>query len=179
MRPRSSASSPARPAAAIPDINQPANAISYPATVTTDASGQAVAELSASANGPGNPRGYVGGQMYGIGYQLATQPANYVSNPMNYVSVLAFDKKAVPETPTWYGDIQTIFTQYANLYPIMGKYVVDLSDYDAVVQRLKILRLAFSLPIEDPNHMPATRDLGKGDRETILKWLDIKGADGL
>lgn len=172
-------SPPARPAAAIPNINQPANVIAYPATVTTDASGHAVAKLSASASGPGNPRGYIGGQVYGIGYQLATQPANYVSNPMNYVSVLAFDKKEVPETPTWYGDIQALFTQYANLYPIMGKYVVDLSDYHAVVQRLKILRLAFSLPMEDPNHMPVTRDLSKGERGTILKWLDMKGADGL
>jgi hypothetical protein len=98
---------------------------------------------------------------------------------MNYISVLAFSKKEVPDTPTWYRDVQKIFTQYGNLYPIMGRYVVDLRDYDAVVQRLNVHGLAFSLPIEDPNHMPVTRDLGAGDRATILKWLATKGANGL
>jgi hypothetical protein len=57
--------------------------------------------------------------------------------------------------------------------------VVDLSDYASVCSRLAILKLAFSLPPRDPNHMPVTRDLGAGDRATILKWLDMKGADGL
>jgi hypothetical protein len=60
----------------------------------------------------------------------------------------------------------------------MSQYVVNLNDYDAVVQRLGILQLAFSLPIRDPNHMPVTRDLGAGDRDTILKWLSSPGPDG-
>ena len=97
---------------------------------------------------------------------------------MNYISVLVFDKKVIPDNPTWYQDIQPLFTQYGNLYPIMSQYVVDLTDYDAVVERLSILQLAFSLPIEDPNHMPVTRDLGAGDRDTILKWLCSRGPDG-
>jgi hypothetical protein len=84
----------------------------------------------------------------------------------------------VPHKPTWYQDIQPLFTQYGNLYPIMSQYVVDLTDYDAVVQRLSILQLAFSLPVHDPNHMPVTRDLGAGDRDTILKWLSSPGPDG-
>jgi hypothetical protein len=96
------------------------------------------------------PRGYISGQLYGIAYQLATQPPGYVSNPLNYVSILAYSKKEVPDKQTWYGDIQQLFTQYGNLYPIMGRYVVDLRDYAAVVQRLNILGLAFSLPARDP-----------------------------
>jgi hypothetical protein len=56
--------------------------------------------------------------------------------------------------------------------------VVDLNDYDAVVERIAILQLAFSLPIEDPNHMPVTRDLSAGDRVTILKWMNSPGPDG-
>jgi hypothetical protein len=92
--------------------------------------------------------------------------------------VLVFDKKVVPDKPTWYQDIQPLFTQYGNLYPIMSQFVVDLNDYDSVVQRLSILQLAFSLPIRDPNHMPVTRDLGAGDRDTILKWLTSPGPDG-
>lgn len=168
-----------RPRAAIPAIETPADAVQWPAKVTANDQGRATVPIEASPEGPGTPRGYLNGQLYGIGYQLASQPAGYVSNPMNYVSILAFSKKEPPETPTWYGDIQYLFTQYGNLYPIMGRYVVDLSDYHDVVQRIRILELAFALPIEEPDHMPVTRDLGAGDRATILKWLRTHGPDGL
>jgi hypothetical protein len=61
----------------------------------------------------------------------------------------------------------------------MSKHLVDLGDYDSVVAHLKILELAFSLPIEDPNHMPVTRDLSDAKRDMILKWMATPGADGL
>jgi hypothetical protein len=60
----------------------------------------------------------------------------------------------------------------------MSKYVVDLTSYESVIERSQILQLAFSLPMQDPNHMPVTRDLGAGDRDTILKWLTSPGPDG-
>ncbi|MBL8221806.1 MAG: hypothetical protein JNL62_21395 [Bryobacterales bacterium] len=167
------------PPAAIPTIGTPADGVTYAATAVTDANGYAAVELNASADGPGNPRGYIESQLYGIGYQLATQPSGYVSNPMNYISVLAYTKKDVPDYPTWYTDIQPLLTQFGNLYPIMGRYVVNLSDYDDVVRRRQILTLAFSLPRADANHMPVTRDMGEGDRKTILKWLSMRGPDGL
>lgn len=169
---------PPRPAAAIPDINQPADAFTYRDSIVTNGLGRAVLDLTTSADGPQNPRGYIEGQLYGIGYQISDQPAGYISNPMNYVSVLTYDKKEVPDKPTWYRDIQPLFTQYGNLYPIMSKFVVDLNNYGSVVERVAILKLAFSLPIEDANHMPVTRDLGGGARDTILKWLSTPGADG-
>ena len=171
-------SPPARPAAPIPGIGTPADAIEYLNIISTDANGRAVLDLTASAGGPGNPRGYIAGQLYGLGYQLALEPGGYISNPMNYVSVLVFDKKDVPDKPTWYQNIQPLLTQYGNLYPIMSKYVVDLTNYDAVIERTSILQLAFSLPMHDPNHMPVTRDLSAGDRDTILKWLSNPGPDG-
>lgn len=171
-------SPPARPAAAIPNIGTPTEALAYATSISTDANGRAVLDLTTSDDGPGNPRGYIAGQLYGIGYQLADQPAGYISNPMNYVSVLAFDKKVVPDKPTWYQDIQPLFTQYGNLYPIMSQYVVDLNNYESVIERISILQLAFSLPLEDANHMPVTRDLGAGDRDTILKWLSSPGPNG-
>jgi hypothetical protein len=168
-----------RPTAPIPTIGTPADAIGYASTFTMDGNGYAALAIAASAAGPGMPRGYLAGQLYGIAYQLAAQPAGYVSNPLNYVSILAFSKKDIPDHPTWYADIQQLFTQYGNLYPIMGRYVVNLGDYASVVTRTNILGLAFSLPPGDPNHMPVTRDLGAGDRATILKWLGTKGPDGL
>lgn len=169
---------PLNPTAAILNNNTPADALNFETSVPTDTDGRAVLELIASAAGPGNVRGYIAGQLYGVGYQLADQPPGYISNPMDYVSVLVFDKKDVPDQPTWYQDIQQLFTQYGNLYPIMSKYVVNLADYDAVVERVAILKLAFSLPMSDPNHMPVTRDLGEGDCQTILKWLSSPGPDG-
>ncbi len=84
----------------------------------------------------------------------------------------------MPEAPTWYDDIQPLFAQYGNLYPIMSRYVVDLNDYASVCTRIKTLQLAFSLPRRDPNHMPVTRDLGRDDREIVLKWLSTPDEDG-
>jgi len=172
---------PTRPKAAIPDIFTPADGVAYQASATTSANGYASVTLKGNPNGLGSPppRGYIAGQLYGINYQLANQPAGYAANPFNYISILAYAKKEVPDEPTWYSDIEQLFMQYGNLYPIMSKYVVDLRDYRSVVSRVKVLKLAFSLPAEDPNHMPVTRDLGADDRATILKWLDTKGPDGL
>jgi hypothetical protein len=61
----------------------------------------------------------------------------------------------------------------------MSRHLVDLGDYDSVVRHLNILRLAFELPIEDPNHMPVTRDLSDARRNMILEWINSPGADGL
>ncbi len=156
-----------------------AGAVSMPATVTTNHQGKALLKISAAATGPGNPRGYIDGQVYEIDYQLSNLPTGYVSNDWNTISLLAFDLTTIPAAPTWYQDIQPILTQYGNLYPIMGKHLVDLGNYASVVQHLAILKLAFSLPIEDPNHMPVTRDLSANKRAMILKWIDHPGADGL
>jgi hypothetical protein len=172
-------SPPARPVAPIPTIGTPSDGVTWPPMIQTGLNGYAKLVLKASAAGPGNPRGYIGGQLYGVGYNLAAQPAGYVGNPLNYVSILAFGKKDMPEHPAWYRDIQQLLTQYGNLYPIMGRYVVDLRDYNSVVTRISILQLAFSLPISDPNHMPVTRDLSASDRAIILRWLSSKGRDGL
>jgi hypothetical protein len=174
-------SPPTRPTAKIPDIATPANGVSYDPSAKTDKNGYVSVALKANPDGLGKtpPRGYLSGQLYGIAYQLTNQPAGYASNPFNYVSTLVYAKKTVPESPTWYGDIQYLFTQFGNLYPIMGKYVVNLGDYLSVCSRIKVLKLAFSLPIGDPNYMPVSRDLGGDDRKTIQRWLETKGPDGL
>jgi hypothetical protein len=174
-----------------PDISIPPDGVNVPPTagppvvITTDSRGHAAFSLKASPEGPtlnGDawPRGYLAGQLYALGYQLEKQPANYIPNPGNFVSILAYSRRRNPENipATWYDDIQPLFAQYAKLYPIMSKYVVDLSDYASVVDRRNVLGLAFSLPKDNPNHMPVTRDLGSADRRMILNWLATKGADG-
>lgn len=175
-----------------PDLSVPPSGVNVPpasgppVVITTDSHGHAAFSLKANADGPtlnGDawPRGYLAGQLYALGYQLEKQPVTYVSSTGNFVSILAYSRRHNPNNvpPTWYDDIQPLFAQYGKLYPIMSKYVVDLSDYASVVTRLSALSLAFSLPQSDPNHMPVTRDLGLADRQMILQWLATKGADGL
>ena len=70
-----------------------------------------------------------------------------------------------------------MFTQYANLYPVMGR-LLDLSDYESVCACRELLLLAYDLPITDPNSMPVTRDLSTAKRAAIVRWLREPGPDG-
>jgi len=120
---------PLNPPVKIPDAGIPSDAISYSPTISTNAGGFGSLIVSTSSNGPGNPRDYIDGQVYGIGYQLADQPMGYDSNPWLFVSLLVWDQFTAPSVPTWYDDIQVILQQYGNLYPIMSRHLVDLGDY--------------------------------------------------
>jgi hypothetical protein len=75
--------------------------------------------------------------------------------------------------------MQPIFQQYANLYPIMARFL-NLASYDEICagRNLSLLRLAFGLEESDPNVMPVTRDLSGGKRKAILRWLTEIGPDG-
>ncbi len=162
------------PTIAVPPVNTPAGIIQFAPEVTTRADGRGSLTISASPAGPGNPRLYLDGQVYGIGYQIKDLPPHYNANPFNYVSVLAWDHFEVPAHPTWYADIRPILVQYGNLYPIMSQRLVTLRDYQSVIDHLRIMRLSFSLPPENPNSMPVTRDLSANKRQTILRWMDAR-----
>lgn len=165
------------PPVPIPTIGTPSGVLSFGTSpVDTDRSGRARITIEADAAGPGTPR-YVDGQLYGVGYQLADQPADYRVDFFNFVSVLVWSRHEVPAAPAW-SDIEPIMKQYGNLYPIMSRYLFPLDDYDAVVRNADVLRLAFSLPASDPNHMPVTRDLSGGKRAAILAFLaDPRGGE--
>jgi len=156
----------------------PLSALAFPALVVADANG--VAELPIVASDPGNPRGFIDGQVYGLRPMLEDNlafGAPYAADPLEFISLLVWNAFPVVEQPTWHDHIETIFTQYANLYPVMEP-IVDLSDYDSVCENVRILRLAFGLPVEDSNSMPVTRDLSPAKRTAILKWLGSPGPDG-
>ena len=161
-----------------PPPGVPTEVLSFPDTIQADVNG--VAPLRIAASAPGNPRGYIDGQVYGIRPMLAETVAPGAVYPFDmweFVSVLVFDSFVPDEPPTWWGSLQPIFQQYANLYPLMAD-IVDLADYDSVCAMREMLLMAFEQPIESPNSMPVTRDLSKAKRAAILRWLREVGPDG-
>ncbi|MDQ3675252.1 MAG: hypothetical protein M3401_00385, partial [Actinomycetota bacterium] len=161
-----------------PPVATPASAIDFPADVVTGPDG--VAELPITASEPGNPRGFIDGQVYGVRPAL-TQTlgpgSSYPRTPWNFISLLVHDTFHADDPPTWFGSLQPVFEQYSNLYPVMDRFL-DLSSYQSVCENRHLLLLAFGLAIDDPNSMPVTRDLSTSARQAILRWLTDVGADG-
>lgn len=151
-----------------PGNNYPVDGVSFYSSIQTDANGRARLEIT--GNAIHNPRVYIDGQIYFVDYQLQniqTDPAAYGGDT---ISIHLRDYFEVTDNPTW-NDISEIMIQYSNLYPIMSKYVVDLSDPVAVKAKKDILIFAFTRDINDPIHMPVTRDLSEAKRQAILNWL--------
>jgi hypothetical protein len=164
------------PQAGWPDPGAPADALKFSPTVTAGQNGAAVAHIKAS--NPGNPRGYIDGQVYGVRPSTAeTRAPDYPENPANFVSILVWDTFTPDEPPTWWGSLQPIMLQYANLYPVMARFLY-LGGYESICENLGLMRLAFSLDPGNPNVMPVTRDLSPAKRATILRWLNETGPDG-
>jgi hypothetical protein len=154
-----------------PPVATPARALEFPARVVAD--GHGVAILHIATGDPGNPRGFIDGQVYGVRVALeeTLPPAvAYPFSPWHFVSLLVFDAFHPDDPPTWHGSLQPVFQQYANLYPVMKRFL-DLGSYASVRANRKLLLLAFGLEPADPNSMPATRDLSKAKRRAILRWL--------
>jgi hypothetical protein len=163
---------------AAPQVAQPIAAIEFPARVIADQNG--AAELAICVSDPKQIRDYIDGQIYGVRPILEDDlgfGAGYNLNPWEFVSLLVWSGFAEENPPTWYGSIQPIFQQYANLFPVM-KRIVDLAGYDSVCANVRMLLLAFGLPVDDPNSMPVTRDLSAAKRKAILRWLSEPGPDG-
>ena len=154
-----------------PPVAIPESSLDFPARVVTDADGLAILPITVAD--PGNPRGYIDGQVYGVRSALEetlSPLAGYPFDNWNFVSLLVFDAFTPAEPITWYGDIEPILQQAANLYPVMSR-LLDLGDYESVRANRRLLQLAFGLDESDPNYMPVTRDLSKAKRQALLRWL--------
>jgi hypothetical protein len=178
-----------------PNVATPENVLTHervpisttPPSVTSDAHGRAV--LTVAATDPGNVRWFnngndygIDGQVYGVRPAFTDQALNTGPvNQWNFVSFLVWSGFTVPNPVTWQ-DLAPIFQQYANLYPIMSRFL-DMGNYDSVVANAGLLQLAFGLNPHDPNSMPVTRDLSPAKRKAILSWLlnpaHPKGQPGL
>ncbi|MEX2587477.1 MAG: hypothetical protein WD602_05715 [Actinomycetota bacterium] len=158
------------PQAPIPDIGVPEEALQLqPASATTSDEGNLEVRMTAAADGPGNPRGYIDGQIYLVDYRLPDQ-SNAARQPFDFVVVHARDAVPYVDRPTW-ADVQPILQQYANLYPIMSRRLIDLGNEQDVLRNRRLVALAFSLDIEDPNYMPVTRDLSEGNLAMLQRFL--------
>ena len=173
MQPRQSGgggggTGPTDPSSPIPDVNFPADRVTFASPVLTGADGWA--EVVLAASDPGNPRGYIDGQLYTIDYQFALTGVSPVA-PLDSVVLHVRDAFEAADRPDWQQDIAPFMRQYDNLYPIMSKWLFSLSDPDVVKEHATLLSFAFERPLDDPNHMPATRDLSEGKRRAVLAWL--------
>jgi rubrerythrin len=141
----------------------------FPLSVTTGEDG--MVQLDLVGSDPGNPRGYVDGQVYGVRYDWnGVDRSAFKDEPMNLISVLVWDAYELDGKPTWIEHVQPIFQQYANLYPVMRR-ILDLDDYASVKRNVVALQFNFDLRVEDPNYMPVVRDLSTAKRTMIKTWL--------
>ncbi len=160
-----------------PPVATPDDVLAVGPLPRTDADG--ITTLTLTGRDPGTPRWFNGGRDYGIDGQVYglrpsfADPALAVPGPQvnqwDFISVLLWSGFAAPEPVTW-TIVQPIFQQYANLYPVMLRFL-NLADPEQLRENLPLLTLAFSLPVSDPNTMPVTRDLSPAKREAILAWL--------
>jgi hypothetical protein len=150
-----------------PAVGTPANGISFPATVQTGVNGQATIALTANANGPGNPRGYLDGQLYPIAmnWSLDTNP-----DPNTFLSVHCYDLYEQPTTPVW-KDVQWILAIYARLYPAMMA-IINLANYDDVVASAPAIATRLQYSIDNPGLMPITRELSTAKMQTVVTWIN-------
>ncbi|HKG20402.1 MAG TPA: hypothetical protein VKC34_00770, partial [Blastocatellia bacterium] len=120
-------------------LGQPESAFTFPTSITTGPGG--TVDLPLQAGDPGRPRAYIDGQLYGVTYALGDSPppVGAVQNPSQILNALVFSGYEASDRPTWLRDVQPIFQQYANLYPVM-RPIVDLADYASVVGKLSILK---------------------------------------
>jgi rubrerythrin len=152
-----------------PPVGVPTDALTFPDHVTTGPDG--TADVTLEGSDPGNRRGYIDGQVYGVRFDWhGVDLSAYGPDTMNLLSVLLWTAYEVPAEPTWMDDVHAMLHQYAELYPVMRR-VLDLDDYHSVVENADSLQYVFSRPVTDPNYMPVVRDLSTAKRETILAWL--------
>jgi hypothetical protein len=157
------------PAAPVPDINFPAAAIGLE-DGGKYAPQKGRAEVRMTASDPGRPREYVDGQIFTLTYAFEAKGVSTMP-PLDGI-VLHVREAFVPLASPQWSQVEPVLTQFANLYPIMSRRLFDFSDMSTAAEKAKILRFALTRPLEDPNHMPVTRDLSEGKRAMLISWLD-------
>jgi hypothetical protein len=156
------------PLTLVQNKNAGAAGITFPATLSTNASGTAVASFQAS--NPGSPRGPIDGQVFGFGGPWADDSDIVIRDAQSAIAIRVFSGFSPPASPKW-SHVQPIFDMYSRMYPSMTA-IIDLSDLNAVIAAKSEIRARLMLPFDDPGHMPVTRDLSEKKRKMIVDWID-------
>lgn len=127
------------------------------------------ATVTITGHNPGNPRGYVDGQVYFNTYNFSPEVANFHQDPNDLVSVQIYQQSPITGYPTWVNGIGNILRQYGMLYPIMGQF--QLWTYQGVVENHEKIQRVLGLDISQPLHMPVTRDLSAIRCKLVLDWF--------
>ena len=125
---------------------------------------------------PGNPREFIDGQVYAVGFtwDKDNDPA-FPPDSNGAVSVLVFD--SFKGKPTW-ASVGPFLSQYAKLYPFMDSlFPPGLGDPQVYQKNIRAFESVLGLPIEDPRYMPVTRDMSRDKRKVLLAWIKA-GAPG-
>lgn len=153
----------------VPPINVPAGVISLGHVAPTDNNGKT--SITLTGGDPGNPRGYIDGQIYLHSYGVnGLTPPELNQYFLDKIIVHQRDAYEVPENPTW-ADVRDVWLQFGNLYPIMSKHIMDFKTQQSILSKKAILLFAFGLSIEDELYMPVSRDLSANKLATLVKWL--------
>jgi hypothetical protein len=119
---------------------------------------------------PGNPRGYVDGQVYFTTYNFSPEVADFHQDPNDIISAQIYQENPITGYPTWKNGIENILKQYGMLYPIMGQF--QLWSYQGVVENHDKIQRVLGLDISQPLFMPVTRDLSAIRCKLILDWFN-------
>ncbi|HEX5753091.1 MAG TPA: hypothetical protein VFZ09_43220 [Archangium sp.] len=128
------------------------------------------ATLTITGTDPGNPRGFVDGQVYFTTYTFSPAVADYNQDPNDLVSAQIYQQNPISGTPTWVNGIGDMLRQYGMLYPIMGRF--QLWTYEGVVVNREKIQRVLGLDITQPLHMPVSRDLSTIRCNLILNWFN-------
>lgn len=128
------------------------------------------ATLTLTATNPGNPRGYLDGQVYFTQYTFSPTVPDYHPDPNDLVSVQIYQQDPITGPPSWVNGIGDILRQYGMLYPIMGRF--QLWNYEGVIINREKIQRVLGLDISQPLHMPVSRDLSTIKCNLIMDWFN-------
>ncbi len=148
------------------DANQPAGALTFPASVTIGSGGSALLALQASNPQPlPSSRKDIGGQLYFVGGPW-TAPGDVTGGAT--LCVKLFQSLSVPN-PTW-SDAEKILVKYYVLYAYMAG-LVQLTNFEAVKESASAIQSVLNLPFAHPHYMPVTRELSPDERTVLDDFL--------
>jgi hypothetical protein len=149
------------------NTSTPQGKLLFASSVVTVAEGKAAVLITGTD--PGNPRGYIDGQVYFAKYAFNPPVTGYYQDPDDVISAQIYTQTPITGTPTWLNGIGDILRQYGMLYPIMGRF--QLWTYGGVVENNLKIAGVLGLDATLPLHMPATRDLSSIRCNLILGWF--------